>query len=195
VIVAYRLCSSRYPPTSGKGAALHGGRWNNPGTEIIYAADSRSLAALEVLVHYAVLPRDFVITEIHIPDDAAVTIEEFYNVRMRDFWGNQLEQVLGPRVDFASLGRADLERTRSMGDFWAQMGTTVLSVPSVIIPEERNYVLNVTHSDFTRLEFLPSKPFRFDPRLKPSVAEQAPGKALIDIMDALRASLREPRRS
>jgi RES domain-containing protein len=59
ILEVYRLHSKRYPANSGKGAALHGGRWNPPGVEAIYTAQSRSLAALEILVHYAVLLRDF----------------------------------------------------------------------------------------------------------------------------------------
>jgi len=64
VLKAYRLSSGRYPANSGAGAALHGGRWNPPGIPAIYCADNRSLAALEILVHYDVLPRDFAITRI-----------------------------------------------------------------------------------------------------------------------------------
>ena len=46
MIEAYRIHSSRYPANSGKGAALHGGRWNDVGVEAIYTAQSRALAAL-----------------------------------------------------------------------------------------------------------------------------------------------------
>ena len=63
----YRLSSGRYPSNSGKGAAIAGGRWNPVGVEAIYAAATASLAALEVMVGFSVLPRDFVLTEIHIP--------------------------------------------------------------------------------------------------------------------------------
>ena len=72
ILEVYRLHSKRYPANSGRGAALHGGRWNPPGVEAIYTAQSRSLAALEILVHYAVLPRDFVLTPIRIPEDRVV---------------------------------------------------------------------------------------------------------------------------
>jgi RES domain-containing protein len=85
----------------------------------------------------------------------------------RLFKAVKLEPV--PVFDFTGLGRgeADLEESRSIGNSWAQSGFTVLSVPSVIIPEERNYVINVAHRNFSRIEFLPPKPFLFDPRLKP----------------------------
>ena len=68
----YRLSSGRYPSNSGKGAAIAGGRWNPVGVEAIYAAATASLAALEVMVGFSVLPRDFVLTEIHIPAEVAI---------------------------------------------------------------------------------------------------------------------------
>jgi RES domain len=61
-----RLSSNRYPANSGAGAALHGERWNPIGTPAIYCAENRLLAALEILVHYSVLPRGFVMTRIGI---------------------------------------------------------------------------------------------------------------------------------
>ena len=168
MIVAYRLSSSRYPAHSGKGAALHGGRWNLTGTEVIYISESRSLAALEILVQFAVLPRDFVISEIRIPDRVKIVeAEELYN-RQRDVF----ETITGESpavVDFSSLVRGSVASTRSIGASWIDDRTyAVLSVPSSIIPEERNYVLNVAHPDFRHIEFLQSKPFQFDRRLKPT---------------------------
>ena len=62
----FRLSSGRYASNAGMGAALEGGRWNPRGVEVVYAAATVSLAALEVLVQFSVLPRDFVLTEIHI---------------------------------------------------------------------------------------------------------------------------------
>jgi RES domain-containing protein len=65
---------------------------------------------------------------------------------------------------------APLEPTQAVGGDWILSGSpAVLSVPSAIISEDRNYVLNVAHADFRHIEFLPSKPFQFDPRLKPIV--------------------------
>jgi RES domain-containing protein len=158
VIAAYRLCSSRYPADSGKGAALHGGRWNPPGNEVIYGAESRALTALEVLVHYAVLPKNFVITEIRIPD------------------GVRVSEVQGAQGAYSVLTGVEVSAyfftgPLQIGTEWLeQRVSAVLSVPSVIIPEERNYVLNVAHPDFKHIEFLPSKPFQFDPRLKQTPA-------------------------
>ena len=142
ILEVYRLHSKRYPANSGRGAALHGGRWNPPGVEAIYTAQSRSLAALEILVHYAVLPRDFVLTPIRIPEDRVVVAR------------------LQKDAQFP-----ELQQTRDLTLNWFP-STAVLGVYSVIIPDERIYILNPTHPEFEYIEFLDSEPFKFDPRLK-----------------------------
>ncbi len=149
MIHVYRLSSARFPVNSGTGAALYGGRWNPVGIEAIYAAASRSLAALEVLVHFAVVPLDFVLTEITIPDSLAVL-----------------------SIDASTLPAAwdDLHvslATQQIGEQWANEKRYVaLSVPSSIIREERNYLLNPEHPRFGEIRFSAPVPFRFDPRLK-----------------------------
>jgi RES domain-containing protein len=108
-----------------------------------------SLAALEVLVHFSVLPRDFVLTEIHIP--AAVAIESIDEGHLPADW-----QALSPSSSTQDIGRR-----------WAvELRSAVLSVPSTIVLTERNYVLNPRHPEFGRIRFLASTLFRFDPRLK-----------------------------
>jgi RES domain-containing protein len=148
VIEAYRLHLSQYPANSSKGAAHQGGRWNPSGKEAIYTAATRSLAALEILVHYAVLPRNFVVTPVRIPD---FLIEEAHMGDLPPDW------------------QAYLTHTVIYGEHWLRrQSSTVLSVPSSIVPAERNYVLNPAHPQFGEIEFLVSEPFYFDPRLKQS---------------------------
>jgi RES domain-containing protein len=147
VTVAYRLCRSRYSPKSGKGAALHGGTWNPKGKKAVYASESRALAALEVLVQFGVLPKNYTVTEIRIPDSVKIT-------RIEVFW-------LGGWTSAEGLVAQSVSK-----DWFQNRDSAVLSVPSKIIHEERNYVLNVEHPHFRRIEFLPSKPFILDPRLK-----------------------------
>jgi RES domain-containing protein len=141
ILEVYRLHSRRYPANSGKGAALQGGRWNPPGVEAIYTAQSRSLAALEILVHYTVLPRDFVLTSIRIPEDRVVVAR------------------LQTHAQFSE------PQTRDLALKWFPR-TAAIGVHSVIIPEERIYVLNPNHPEFKYIEFLDPEPFQFDPRLK-----------------------------
>ena len=149
MIEAYRLHSSRYQANDGTGAAINGGRWNPKGTEVIYAAASRSLAVLEILVHYSVLPRDFVITPISVPD--SVSIMDVPEAVLAGDWNKSIP----------------IPATQEYGMAWiASNSSAVLSVPSAVLPPERNYVLNLRHPDFPAILFGPSEPFRFDPRLK-----------------------------
>lgn len=145
MIPVYRLSSSRYPANSGVGAAITGGRWNRIGTETIYTAASRSLATLEILVHYAVMPKNFQITPIEIPADIVIPLS------ISDLppgWNDLVPTV--ETVDFAES---------------VFLKTAALRVPSAIVAEERNYVLNPKHREFKRIVFRPSRPMRFDPRL------------------------------
>lgn len=91
------------------------------------------LAALEVLVHYVVLPRDFVLTEIQVP--AEIVIEAISGDALPKNWREP----------------AGTAATRERGKQWVKAGrSAVLSVPSVVIPTERLYVFNPRHSDFAR---------------------------------------------
>jgi RES domain-containing protein len=149
LISVFRISSAVFPVNSGAGAALYGGRWNNPGTEVIYVAQSASLAALEVLVHYSVLPRNQLLTQIVVPD--ARRISRIEVTALPEDW----------RSDPPAAS------TRAIGDTWAsRLQTAVLSVPSSTVPGERIFLLNPLHPDFTQIRFLPSAPFHFDARLK-----------------------------
>jgi RES domain-containing protein len=144
-----RLSSSRFDANSGAGAALFGGRWNPIGMQAIYAAESRSLAALEVLVHFDVIPRDFVLTEIAIPSE--VEILEIQARELPAGWDAELVAAA----------------TQEIGSRWASEGrSAVLSVPSSVVHLERNFVINPLHPGFGTILFSPAAPFRFDARLK-----------------------------
>ena len=141
---AYRLSSRKYPANTGSGAALRGGRWNPIGIPVIYSADSRALAALEILVHYSVLPRDFAMTQIKFP-----------------------AELVG-RIGRLPVGwQSDLELTQQIGLVWHQERRfVVLCVPSAIEHKEANYIVNPAHPDFHRLQFSKPELYLFDPRLR-----------------------------
>ena len=134
---------------SGEGARLFGGRWNAIGTPLVYAAESKSLAALEMLVHV----------------DAAELLEAYLCIPVR--FDRRLARALG----FDSLPadwRAPLppSSTQAIGDQWAASGVSaVLEVPSVLVPGESNYLLNPRHPSFSTLRIGAPEPFEFDPRL------------------------------
>jgi RES domain-containing protein len=149
MIVVYRLHSSRYTASSGQGAAINGGRWNPKGIPVIYASASPSLAALEVLVHYAVLPKGFVLTSISIP--GSVLIADVPEAALTDGWDDP----------------EPIAATQEYGRRWVESKeSSVLRVPSTVIKAESNYIINVLHPDFPKMVFGQPDPFRFDPRLK-----------------------------
>ena len=137
------------PPTrafDGVGAELRGGRWNKIGTRAAFASSTRSLAALEYLAHVDPerLPADLVFAGAALDDDAIQTSA------LPDDW-----DVVGS-ASAAEFGDRWLRRRRRLA----------LSVPSVIIRAERNYVINPLHPDAEHLRVQPTlEPFSFDDRL------------------------------
>jgi RES domain-containing protein len=148
-LTVYRIGSSRYTANDGAGAKLHGGRWNRKGTATIYTSQSVSLCALEVLVNSSALPTGLVVIEIDIPD--AIRVRTLKVSELSGAWDDPIPS----------------DSTRDIGTRWIRSGeTAILSVPSSIVPRERNYLLNPAHPEFARIRFAAPEPFRFDPRLK-----------------------------
>lgn len=116
---------------------------------MIYCAATASLCALEVLAHAAGLPRNMILIAIEIPD--SLVIHKVSTSSLPSDWRHSVAR----------------RSTRDLGTKWARgRGTAVLSVPSALVPEERNYLINPKHPDFSRIKFRAPKPFVFDPRLK-----------------------------
>ena len=116
---------------------------------MVYTATSRALAALELLVHMEVrfAPPDFVLIPADVPDDRVASLAS------TDLPGNW-RTVPAP------------SSTREIGTKWArERSSLALRVPSVVIPEEHNVLLNPEHPDAGLVEVGPPLPFVFDPRL------------------------------
>jgi RES domain-containing protein len=134
---------------SGEGARLFGGRWNSVGTPMAYTAESKALAALEILVHM---------------DDACL-MDEYLCIPVR------FDARLARNLDLQLLPGNWRETpppysTQCMGDAWsAENGSAVLEVPSVLVPGESNYLLNPRHPNFGKLKIGAPEPFEFDARL------------------------------
>jgi len=144
----YRIASRRYAADNSEGARLYGGRWNRPGTPVIYASGTKSLAALEVIVHNGAIPTDYQVVVIELPD--ALAIKEISSDDLPPDW---------PGEDAYSI-------TADRGNEWAaSLKTAVLRVPSAVIPAEHNYVLNPAHPDFTRIQFAVPEGEQIDQRL------------------------------
>jgi RES domain-containing protein len=120
---------------TGEGARLYGGRWNPKGISLIYTAATRSLALLEMLVQDQPLRANYVLIAATLPDD--VRTEQLTTSDLPRNW-----RSLNARPTLQKIGMAWLQRNES----------AVLIVPSVVIPQENNFLLNPRHADFARLK-------------------------------------------
>lgn len=148
-MTVYRICRAKYPYNDGAGAALYGGRWNHKGTPLLYCGATLSLCALEVLANSDALPAGMVSIQVDVPDD--ISIQTLGDSDLPLDW----DAAVAPHS------------TKNIGTVWANNKTSLLlSIPSVIVPDERNYLINLLHPDFPKIKFGAPKPFIFDPRLK-----------------------------
>ncbi len=135
----------------GAGAERTGGRWNQPGTPVVYTSTSRALACLETLVHLnqAGLPLRRLLVEIRVP--AAV-------------WASRI--VLRPGdLEAWDVQPASLASQR-WGSAWARGARAVLAeVPSVIVPEEADVLINPRHAEAELLRAVVSRTWTYDGRL------------------------------
>jgi RES domain-containing protein len=138
---------------SGTGAEKTGGRWNRKGTALIYASVSRSLACLETVVHLGggdPLPLNRYLVQIRIPGA---------------LWAARVVFVPKHHVgwDAAPAGKVSMD----WGTGWIQGGSTSLAeVPSVIVPEEHNILINPDHPDAAKLQSVKIRRWTYDPRFK-----------------------------
>src|SRR5271165_5529770 len=154
---AWRIDRKKWEATSfnGAGAAAEGGRWNSAGVRVVYASRHLAMAAQEKYIH---LPKP-------VPD--AMTFVQF----RIEFGAVAVKQI--PLASLPADWRTSPApaSTQAIGDRWVLSAeTAILAVPSVLIPEEENYLLSPLHPDFTRIVIHPSEPFFFDARLAELVA-------------------------
>jgi RES domain-containing protein len=151
-VLAWRLCASHRVPWafSGEGSARRAGRWNPTGVRVIYCAESRSLAALEVLVHVA---------------DPALLGALEWNCLPAVFPASLIE--IPPRVPDTWRAYPHTPETQEFGATWArEQRSAVLRIPSAVVPGEFNYLLNPLHPDFKKVKIGKTEPFAFDGRLR-----------------------------
>lgn len=148
--VAWRIVKEKHARTAldGEGAWRYGGRWNSRGIRVVYASATRSLAALESLVHLTP-PIIFKYVAISVEFDEAL-LETTPDSALPADW---TEEPPPPS-------------TKGLGDRWvSEARSAVLEVPSVIVATESNYLLNPSHPDFGKIRVGKPQPFAFDPRL------------------------------
>ncbi len=152
MLTVYRIFKTKHRAgwSDGEGSFRFGGRWNSPGTRVLYTASSLSLATLELFVHLnsEALLAAYSFASITIGEGAVERVEE--SAELPTNW-----EVFPPPED-----------TQRIGDEWVASETRlVLSVPSAVLPVERNYLINVGHPDFRKLALSRPEPFVIDNRL------------------------------
>ena len=150
-MIVYRLCKQEYcKDLSGYGAEKAGGRWNPKGYAALYTSVSRALAVLEVAVHIplGILPTDYFMTTIEIPDDASILLLNISDLPKS--WDRQ-------PISNVSQGIGH--------DFITGNLNLVLKAPSVTVAGEYNLIINPKHPDFKNIKILQTEAFEFDSRL------------------------------
>lgn len=152
-MIVFRIEREKYLETTleGNGAALtEGYRWNSLGTHLVYTAESRSLATLEISVHLDLsedLPTDRNYVEIEVPDE--IQILELKSEDLPENW-----DAKPPSLETQYIG----------DDFVKENNAAVLKVPSSIVPQEYNYLINPNHPDSKKIKVISNKPLQFDER-------------------------------
>ena len=149
----WRLTHERYAESafSGEGARRHGGRFNSPGTPVVYTAESLPLALAE----------------------AMTGLERYDQLRRFVFFRAELPEALSSVVPEGDLPdgwdqHPPPSQPQRIGDQWvAQQRSVALRVPSVVVPYSYNYLLNPAHPSFEEVEIGDAEPFPVDQQLIP----------------------------
>lgn len=148
-ITSYRLVKGKHARRAfdGEGARLYGGRWNSPGVSVVYTSDSLALCCLEIFVNlpsYDLL-KDFVYIKL-VFDEKLVQ-----DADLNEGWNE----------------RPVSKVSQTIGDKWIEaQKSAILRVPSVIVPEGNNYLINFNHQDSKQIKIGDPVSLDFDPRLK-----------------------------
>lgn len=136
---------------SGLGAAKTGGRWNSIGKAVVYTSRSVALAYLESLAHVGrEAPRNRFLIRITVPDP----------VWDEALWAKEKDLPKTWRAEPAGIGAA------RYGDRWLSAGkSALLCLPSVIVPEDTNVLINPHHADARSIQARVQRQLLYDPRL------------------------------
>ena len=147
-MIVYRLTTGKYAnDISGTGSKIYGGRWNPPGVAALYTSQYISLSILEILVRASKFtsPSSYTLLSIEIP---AIGIYELQLNKIKKEWQN------------------DLNYTQQIGeDFMHENQSLCIKVPSAIVPQENNFLLNPLHSEFKKIKIISSELLQLDKRL------------------------------
>ena len=161
LIRAYRIVKTRRVATAfdGEGAFLYGGRWNSEKTRLVYLASSVALALLETLVHLddANLRASYSIVPLSFPASCVATPGKNGCPALPNDWAQMPAPLAAAR----------------WGDAWvAQNKALLVRVPSVIVPQESNFLLNTAHPDWDKASIRKAQPLSLDARFIEKIAAQ-----------------------
>ena len=150
-MLLYRIASPKYiEDLSGAGSKQYGGRWNDKGVAMVYFAQSRAMAVMEVLVHIRPeeIDRDFVLAVFEILDENVLTIDI---TELPKAWKE----------------KSEVETLKEIGNkFIKDSKFLLMKVPSVIIEEDYNLIFNPNHPQAHKIRLVEKRIFKFDIRFK-----------------------------
>lgn len=134
------------------GAKATGGRWNEVGTSLLYTSETRAMACLETVVHLNTggLPYNRYLVAVDVPDDVWATAQRESAASLKVGWDAEPAGVVS--IKFGT-------------DWIKGKASAVLIVPSVIVPEEFNVLINPQHPDSTKIAAAKVRKWLYDPRL------------------------------
>ena len=147
-MILYRFANKKYShDISGEGSRLFGGRWNSKGIPALYTSLTISLALLELLIHSTsydeIVTNQLMIIDANLDEATDITLKQ-----LKVNWQH------------------DEDYCKFIGDNFLQSSSSLLfKVPSVVIPEEHNIVINPKHKDFSKVKIKSVRSFEFDVRL------------------------------
>lgn len=153
LVASCRIVKRKFAATafSGAGARLYGGRWNSVGTSIVYTSSTIALALLEWRAHLG-----------QWPPPPVLLIEITFHPAL--IWSP-------PRLPRNWMRTPSPSTNAAIGENWIQSAkSAVLKLPSAIVPEEYNYLVNPAHPDFPKIKIAKPRPVKIDPRLGPMAA-------------------------
>jgi len=147
-MILFRLTTGKYAnDISGTGAKINGGRWNPVGLAGLYTSQYISLAILEILVRATktTSPESYTLTSFEIPDNGV------YQIQLKKLKNNW---------------KIDLKYTQGIGEYFLKENQSLcLQVPSAIVPQENNFLLNPLHVDFKKVKIIATELLELDKRL------------------------------
>jgi len=150
-MLAYRIAKWKYlNDLSGQGAKIYGGRWNREGLQALYSSSHLSLAVLELLANQIrkLVDGSYGYIAISIPD--SVHVQHLTINDLSPSWRE--ENYNQSTVNFGS-------------DWLMSSSSLILSVPSAVLKQEQNYIINPKHVDFKELKIVEQAKLELDGRI------------------------------